>query len=134
MGVEVYELRPDFEVTGLEESGVEESGGGLHAKLFIIDRTELFVGSFNWDPRSARINTEMGIILHSPELAAGLARRITSDLKPETYQLELSDNGRLRWVTWIDGEEVVYTKEPHTSWWQRFKVGFYRILPIKEQL
>lgn len=134
MGVEVYEIRPDFEITGVEESGVEASAGGLHAKLFIIDRTELFVGSFNWDPRSARINTEMGIILHSPELAAGLAERITRNLKPETYQLELSDTGRLRWTTRIDGEELVYTKEPHTSWWQRFKVGFYRILPIKEQL
>ena len=134
MGVKLYELRPDIEVTGVEKSGLAGSAGGLHAKLFIIDRQELFVGTFNWDPRSARINTEMGIILHSPTLAAGLAETITSSLDDETYRVELSDDGRLRWVTSMDGEVVTYTKEPQTSWWLRFKVGFYRILPIKEQL
>jgi putative cardiolipin synthase len=50
------------------------------------------------------------------------------------YKLRLNDRGKIEWVTQIDGEEVVFTKEPDSTWWQRFKVGFYRMLPIKDQL
>lgn len=134
MGVELYEVRPDAQAQGVRKSGMGRSGGTLHAKAFIVDRSELFVGTFNWDPRSANINTEMGIILHAPELASGLAGRVIAAIPGKAYELQLDKRGKIIWITHDDGEEVIYTKEPETTWGQRFKVGFYRMLPIKSQL
>ena len=69
-GVALYEVRPDAEVQGSEY--VDNSGGRatLHTKAFIVDRERLFIGSFNFDPRSANINTEMGVFIDDPGLAA----------------------------------------------------------------
>jgi putative cardiolipin synthase len=134
MGAELYEVRADAQVEGVEKTGVARSGGTLHAKAFVVDRETLFVGTFNWDPRSKNLNTEMGIILHAPELARPLAERVMSVAPVRAYKLRLNDRGKIEWVTQIDGEEVVFTKEPDSTWWQRFKVGFYRMLPIKDQL
>jgi len=134
MGVELYEVRPDLSVRGTERSGFGESGGTLHAKFFIVDRRELFIGTFNWDPRSKNLNTEMGIILESPRFAGGLAAIVDRDIPDRTYTVTLDDRGRLVWTTRIDGEEVVYHKEPETTGWQRFKVRLYRMLPIRGQL
>lgn len=54
----------------IERRGVNwgHSQSGLHAKAFTIDDRYLFVGSFNWDPRSVNINTEMGILIDSPQV------------------------------------------------------------------
>jgi len=134
MGVELYEVRPDASVQGVERTGFAESGGTLHAKFFIIDRKHLFVGTFNWDPRSKNLNTEMGIILESPRFATALAEFVDQRIPEKAYTVTLDDQERLRWTTQVDGREVVYAKEPETTWWQRFKVGLYRMLPIKEQL
>jgi putative cardiolipin synthase len=134
MGVELYEVRPDAGVRGAEKTGLAESGGTLHAKFFIVDRKDLFIGTFNWDPRSKNLNTEMGIILESPRLAGALADLINADIPDRAYTVTLDDQGRLRWTTQVDGREVTYTKEPETTWWQRFRVGLYRMLPIRGQL
>jgi len=134
MGVELYEIRPDASIRGTEKTGMAESGGTLHAKFFIVDREELFIGTFNWDPRSKNLNTEMGIILESPRLAGALAEIVDRDIPHRAYTVTLDDRGKLRWTTITDGREVVYTKDPETTWWQRFKVGVYRMLPIRGQL
>ena len=134
MGVELYEMRPDARVAGTEKTGVAESGGTLHAKFFIVDRKTLFVGTFNWDPRSKNLNTEMGIILESPRFAEGLAEVVDKGIPDRAYTVTLNEHGKLRWTTRMDGQEVVYTKEPETTWGQRFKVRLYRMLPIKGQL
>jgi len=134
MGVELYEYKPDTRVQGVEKTGLAESGGTLHAKFFVVDREALFIGTFNWDPRSKNLNTEMGIILESPRFATALADLIDRRIPGETYTVTLNDSGHLRWTTWVDGQEVVYTREPETTWWQRFKVGLYRMLPIRGQL
>ena len=55
-------------------------------------------------------------------------------LDTHTYRLVLADDGGLRWVTYDDGERVVYNKEPETSWWRRFVVGFIGIFPVDGQL
>jgi len=134
MGVELYEMRPDASIAGTEKTGLAESGGTLHAKFFIVDRKELFIGTFNWDPRSKNLNTEMGIILESPRFAGALAKVVDDGIPERTYTVTLNDHGKLRWTTRVNGEAVVYTKEPETTWSQRFKVGLYRMLPIRGQL
>lgn len=133
-GVRLYEVRPDARVPGVEKSGIARSGGTLHTKAFVVDRRKVFIGTFNWDPRSAYLNTEMGVIFDEPEVAAELVRRVEAAMPTEAYRLELDERGDIRWHTEIDGEEVVFDKEPETSSWKRFKVKLFGLLPIKKQL
>ena len=133
-GVRIFEVRPDADVSGSELRAASGAKATLHTKAFVVDRKEVFVGSFNFDPRSARINTELGVIIQSPELAEGLATAIDKALAKQTYEVFLNEKGKLRWRAFENGEEVIYKKEPQTTWWQRFKAGFMRILPIRGQL
>ena len=134
IGVQLFEVRRDAQATGVDQSGMAESGGTLHTKAFVVDRQIFFLGSFNWDPRSAYINTEMGLILQAPEFGEEAYERMEAALDTHTYRLVLADDGGLRWVTYDDGERVVYNKEPETSWWRRFVVGFIGIFPVDGQL
>ena len=133
-GVRIYEARADLDVQGTGYVKQQAGGSTLHTKAFIVDRKELFIGSFNFDPRSAYINTESGVIIRSPEMAASFAENLFTDAPNEAYVVFLNDKGQLRWRTVENGKEVVYDKEPKTTWWQRFVVGFMRILPIRGQL
>ena len=74
-GVRLYELKPLGHQDSAERqrSGGGSSSASLHAKTFAVDRSRLFVGSFNLDPRSARLNTEMGVVIDSAALAARLS-------------------------------------------------------------
>ena len=76
----------------------------------------------------------MGVIIHDPKLAELFASRIEAVLPRETYEVFLNENNKVRWRSYRTGEEVVFEKEPETSWGDRFKVGFVRILPIRGQL
>ncbi len=134
LGVRILEVRPDKSVAGVEKTGMARSGGTLHAKAFIVDREYFFLGTFNWDPRSAHLNTEMGIILHDPALATAIAESIDASIPTRAYEVKLDERGKLYWVTYEDGEEIVFTKEPESTAWQRFKVKLYGILPIEKQL
>jgi len=132
-GVELYETRSDVRVRGARRGGVGLSRSSLHAKGFTIDRKRLFVGSFNWDPRSAGINTEMGVLVDSPALASDIVSRVDAALPRIAYRLELRE-GQLRWILHEDGVEQVLESEPETSFWQRFVAGFLELLPIRGQL
>lgn len=133
-GVKMYEIRSDAEISGVDRGTKGAALATLHTKGFIVDDKELFLGSFNWDPRSVNINTELGVIMKSPELSQwtldGVKRRIDTN----AYEVILNDKGKVRWVDRSGDEEVILDKEPQTGWWRRFTVGFYRILPVKGQL
>jgi putative cardiolipin synthase len=133
-GVKIYEVRPDADVSGSELTAASGAKATLHTKAFIVDQKELFIGSFNFDPRSANINTELGVIIRSPELAEQMSAAIAAALAKQTFEVFLNEKGQLRWRALEDGKEVIYKKEPQTSWWQRFKAGFMRMLPIRGQL
>jgi putative cardiolipin synthase len=134
VGVKIYEVRPDADVSGSELMAASGAKATLHTKAFVIDRREVFIGSFNFDPRSANINTELGVIIRSPELATQYAVLIDAALSKQTYEVFLNEKGKLRWRGFEDGKEIIFDKEPKTTWWQRFKAGFMRILPIRGQL
>jgi putative cardiolipin synthase len=135
MGAELYEVRADAQVAGVQKSGMAHSGGTLHAKVFVVDRERVFLGTFNWDPRSAHINTEMGIVLDSPRIAMAIAHFIDGITWVDAYEVRLGEGNRLQWLSLDEqGDKVSLAKEPDTTWWQRFKVGFYRLLPIRGQL
>lgn len=133
VGAEVYELRADSGV--IKKTWKGESRAGLHTKAMVFDDESLFIGSFNLDPRSANINTEAGLYVESPELAAKLlAYMETGVLADHSYRLMLDDNGDLVWVTEDDGIEVHYDKDPLSTFGQRFMSGFIGILPVESQL
>ena len=97
--------------------------GRLHAKLVVIDRKTVFVGSMNLDPRSATINTELGAVIESPELARELVRVIDIDRLQSAYRVRLASNGRgLEWLSIEGEEEKVQTTEPESSPWLRLKL------------
>ena len=132
-GVEIYELRSDSTIIDRNWRG--ESRAGLHTKALAFDDESIFIGSFNLDPRSANINTEAGIYLESPVLAADLTDYMDEGASlVNSYRVTLDEKGDLRWTTLIDGEEVVYDKDPLSTFGQRFMSGFIGILPIESQL
>ena len=133
-GVRMYEVRADITVSGPQYVADETSRATLHTKAFVVDRRQLFIGSFNFDPRSAFINTELGIIIDSPLLAEEVATRVDDALPTKTWEVFLNGDGRIRWRGLQDGQETILKKEPQTSAGQRFAAGFYRMLPIRSQL
>jgi putative cardiolipin synthase len=133
-GIKIYEVRPDADVAGAQIVAASGAKATLHTKAFIVDDRELFIGSFNFDPRSANINTELGVVIRSPELAQGYLKRIDEVLPTQTYEVFLNEDGKLRWRTIKNGEEVILSKEPETTWGQRFMAGLMRFLMPRSQL
>lgn len=133
-GIKLYEVRPDADVSGSEFVAFSGATATLHTKAFLVDRKSVFIGSFNFDPRSININTEMGVVIHDPELATVFTKAVLASLPNETYEVFLNDKGKVRWRGSRGGENVIYDKEPETNWFDRFKVGVVRILPVRSQL
>jgi putative cardiolipin synthase len=139
-GAKIYELKPDARkaaagVAKQRAPGVFGSNAAsLHAKTFAIDRSRVFVGSFNFDPRSVRLNTEMGLVIESPRLADALSSGLDQTLERTSYEVVLGKNGKLEWVERTDQGEVPYHSEPNTGFFRRLGVGFMSLLPIEGML
>jgi putative cardiolipin synthase len=142
-GVALYEVRSLLgNARGSGETAQMTRFGkySIHAKLFVFDRQRLFIGSMNFDQRSMHLNTEIGLIIDSPELAQQTAARFESMTSPpNSYELTLlpRDGGRsprLVWRTEEDGKAVEYNTEPARSDQQRFEVNILSLLPLDKEL
>ena len=134
-GVELYELKPKAKSKASRSlSHSAEAKSALHAKTYIFDRKEVYIGSFNFDPRSAKINTELGLVCETPEMAAYIATELfDKNIKEAAYQAILQDDE----VVWLDTSHeqvIVHDVQPETSWWRRFNLSLYSLLPIESQL
>jgi len=135
--VTLYEMKrsppEESEAADRARRGIGSSGNeGLHAKTFAVDRKRIFVGSFNLDPRSARLNTEMGIVLESPRLAELLSQAFDERFPREQYEVRLSQDGNdVIWIERRGDDEIIYDTAPDTSLWRRMGAGFLAILPIE---
>lgn len=117
---------------GGSASGVPQGAGqALHAKTFTVDRTRLFVGSFNLDPRSARLNTELGYVIDSPELTRFVEDRLRDALPQAAYEVRLGPAGDLEWVERQGSHQVVHGTEPGTTWWSRTVISVLSRLPVE---
>jgi putative cardiolipin synthase len=133
-GVQLYELKPTAQQDVRDEKGASGSGSssGLHAKTFAVDRSRIFVGSFNFDQRSALLNTEMGLVIDSPKLAQQLAETFDRTIPRVAYEVRLLPDGRrLEWIERTTSGEVRHDTEPGTSWVKRTGVEMMSILPIE---
>jgi putative cardiolipin synthase len=130
----LYEVRADS--AKVQQTFIStESKAGLHTKAAVFDGNSLFVGSFNLDPRSANLNTEIGLYVESRILARQLKAFMDEGVLPgNSYRLALDENGRLLWTTEEDGQIVTYTSDPETSLGQRLSSGLIGSLPIEGQL
>jgi len=122
-GIELHELRAD--------AGID-TVLNLHTKAAVIDRREVFVGSLNLDPRSAVLNTEIGLLVESPELAAQVAAYIEDGMAPAKSYRAVLDDGHLAWRV-ADATDPT-RREPGASRWWLLLVRLLALLPIERQV
>jgi putative cardiolipin synthase len=143
-GVELHEIRSllgNAKGSGQTTAMSRYGNYSLHGKLFVLDRQRLFIGSMNFDQRSLHLNTEIGLIIESPELAQQVAARFEAMVQPvNAYRLALrpavaaGPPGRLKWMTNEGGQAVEYDDEPARSNWQRTMINLLTLLPIDSEL
>ena len=142
-GIELYEVRPVLGQPVVRGNQLKSPSSGLfalHAKVFVFDRQRVFIGSINLDQLSMYLNTEVGLIIDSPELARQIALRFADIAQPaNSYVLTLGDadgfgQRHLVWRTLEDGKPVDFHDEPAVTLWQRLKVDMLSLLPINELL
>mgnify|MGYP001218840810 CR=1 FL=1 len=142
-GVGLYELKPVGEPTGgrLRDLAHGSSRASLHAKTFIFDDRHVFVGTFNFDPRSAVLNTEMGIVIHSADFAREVERIAEDAMQPErSFRVTLANgtenttDPRLRWSDIYEGVARQSDIEPDTTPLQRALLRTLQALPIEPYL
>ncbi|EPU5897503.1 phospholipase D-like domain-containing protein, partial [Escherichia coli] len=98
---------------------------------FSIDGKTVFIGSFNFDPRSTLLNTEMGFVIESETLAQLIDKRFIQSQYDAAWQLRLDRWGRINWVDRHAKKEIILKKEPATSFWKRVMVKLASILPVE---
>ena len=91
----------------------------------------VFIGSFNFDPRSANLNTELGFVIESPALARQMEQAFDRLAPERTYEVRLLRDGKLQWIERRHGTEIRHSTEPGTSRWQRAAVRILSLLPIE---
>ena len=140
-GIALYELKR--EAGGADPPGVHRLAGSssssLHAKVFSVDQERIFVGSFNFDPRSANLNTEMGLLIDSPALARGMVEGMRSVLPGLAYEVRLGEDGKPRWIERrgdpdegsASGEPIEHRHEPDAGFWSRLGVWITMRLPVE---
>jgi putative cardiolipin synthase len=134
-GIELYEMKPSTGSESERRSGsfrgpTGSSNASLHAKTFTFDRRIGFIGSYNLDPRSSKLNTEMGVLFDCPALAKRLPEKTEPELILHAYRVEL-DNNHIIWVTGNGHQQMRYNSEPEAGLWKRVKSTILSWLPIE---
>jgi len=134
-GVDLYELSPTRILKNKRLMLPGSSLGRLHAKTAVIDGSTVFIGSMNLDPRSASKNTELGVIVESPQLAKEVIRTIHISKLQSAYRLRFASDGEsLQWLTMDDEGEVILSTEPDTTFFMRFENVLFAPFVPEQQL
>jgi putative cardiolipin synthase len=137
-GIKLYELK--LRGSGKDEPGPQLnplglSGASLHAKTFAVDDQRIFIGSFNFDPRSAILNCEMGFVIDSPAMARSLGAGFDGPIDAVTYRPSIDTNGKLVWHEKLpDGSEATYHSEPGATWFDVIALKVIGLLPVEALL
>ncbi|WP_409519961.1 phospholipase D family protein [Pulveribacter sp.] len=127
-GVALYEkqrLAP--KPAGARLNPLGSTTSSLHAKTFAVDGERAFVGSFNFDPRSALLNTELGFVIDSPVLAQQIEQAFATQVPAQAYALAVSQDGALTWRI----QDTLHATEPGSRWWSRLGLRLLGWLPIE---
>ena len=135
LGVDLYELSPVRVKRASRLGFLTPSQGRLHAKTVVVDRAKVFIGSMNFDPRSDKINTEMGMFVDSPALAREVLRLMDLDKLQASFRLSLTSDGKLRWMA-ADDEvgELSFDSEPEVGFGTRLWLELLAPLAPEELL
>jgi putative cardiolipin synthase len=132
-GVTIHELKAGPDSDGASVLG-SRGGAALHTKALVVDGMVAFVGSFNLDPRSAALNTEMGAFVRNPAVAREVAEEQERLTDPAvSWRLALRD-GRVAWLDGAGPDAPVLRGEPGASWKRKAIAWIARVLPVEEQL
>ncbi|WP_027796800.1 phospholipase D family protein [Paraburkholderia acidipaludis] len=139
-GVSLYELKPTGSSKVKSQRGFfGSSRASLHAKTYVFDRQSIFIGSMNLDPRSSHLNTEIGVLCNSPEIAGQVIDDVEPNLDVGAWRVELRTDadGKHR-IVWIDtaenGTVTELDSEPGVSFMRRASIWFLGLLPIESEL
>ncbi|ENX41503.1 phospholipase D family protein [Acinetobacter sp. NIPH 2100] len=139
-GVQLYEFKPNIErkkrfwyeiATGSVIPAKGKNRSSLHAKFFDIDG-KVFIGSFNFDPRSAHLNTEVGLVVESDQLQDQITAMLDQRLLQVAYKLKLDKKGNIVWYEHKENGEIVeHHHDPESTKFQRFTMKLVSYLPIE---
>lgn len=136
-GIELFEMKANeterpARKERLRDRGLTgHSGSSLHAKTFAVDGRLVFIGSFNFDPRSARLNTEMGFVIESESLASSTHQRFIASLHDKAFQLVLAPRRKINWIEYENDEKEIHHKEPDSPLYKRILARIAYYLPIE---
>jgi len=150
-GVELYEFKPiQAEGESSPRAGLfgSQSRASLHAKAYVIDRSILVIGSMNLDPRSAKLNTELALVIHSKPIAEEAAKLFENGISPKvSWQVQLASaavteelrrtgapQSGLVWITEENGSLVTYNFDPEAGLYRNAMTGLFMMLPVDKQL
>jgi len=127
-------MRPD----ALQAMGTlpasDERGLVMHTKLVVIDRDEVFAGSLNFDPRSVKLNTEVGVFVDSHQFGGFMHDEIQKQVRNFTYRLLLTEKGALRWHYDNPKASSVTGQEPGSTLFKRAIIGLTGLMGVVLQL
>lgn len=146
-GVELYEFKPQQDTPPANIAG-SKSRASLHAKTYVIDRKILVIGSMNLDPRSANLNTEQTLVIHSPPLAEQVAQIFEHAIAPDaSYRVTLADAAQIAylrsigaplsplvWTDVEDGRRRTYIFDPQAGFYRNALTGLFSLLPVNAEL
>ena len=118
----------------------DKSSAILHTKVFVADRKIIFIGSLNLDPRSQMLNTEVGLLIFSPELAEQVIAYMDIGIESgNSYRVVLEkenedDSGDLVWISEENSKEVRETSDPQAGFWRPVSAWFISLFPIEEHI
>jgi phosphatidylserine/phosphatidylglycerophosphate/cardiolipin synthase-like enzyme len=122
MGVELSEVRPRLGQKRARFHPFRSANASLHAKTLVIDRRTVFIGSLNMDERSKHFNSELGLVIRSPEIARQVTSLIDDISADGSYRLSLDASGHIVWSSGEGSEEKVWHTEPETTEMQRLSI------------
>ncbi|MEK8052079.1 phospholipase D family protein [Ideonella sp. DXS22W] len=135
MGVDLYELSPLRVKRNSRLGFLMPSLGRLHAKTVVVDRQRVFIGSMNFDPRSDKHNTELGMFIDSPDIAREMLRLVDLDKLQAAYRVQLKADGQtLQWLANDEEGEISVEHEPDTDWLMRLWLELLAPLAPEELL
>jgi cardiolipin synthase C len=122
MGVELSEVRPRLGQKRVRFHPFRSANASLHAKTLVIDRRTVFIGSLNMDERSKHFNSELGLVVRSPEIAHQVISLLDDISADGSYRLSLDAAGHIVWSSGEGSEQKIWHNEPETTLWQRVDI------------